>query len=81
MLTDYLEKIKVKANVTVLRAVVYARFSSDNQRSESIDAQLRAVKKFAGENNIIKSKMSPASISDGFHFAFFGGAIHHRNVE
>lgn len=53
MLTDYLEKIKVKANVTVLRAVVYARFSSDNQRSESIDAQLRAVKKFAGENNII----------------------------
>ena len=24
------------------RAVVYARFSSDNQRDESIDAQLRA---------------------------------------
>ena len=25
------------------RAVVYARFSSDNQRDESIDAQLRAI--------------------------------------
>ena len=29
-----------------LRVVLYARFSSDNQRSESIDAQVRAMKKY-----------------------------------
>ena len=28
------------------RAVIYARFSSDMQREESIDAQLRACKAF-----------------------------------
>ncbi|MDO4556495.1 MAG: recombinase family protein, partial [Lachnospiraceae bacterium] len=31
--------------------VAYARFSSDNQRSESIDAQLRAIRKFCEDNN------------------------------
>ncbi len=34
------------------RAVVYARFSSDNQRDESIDAQIRAIKEYASKNNI-----------------------------
>ena len=34
----------------VIRAVAYARFSSDGQRDESIDAQLRAIQGFA-ENN------------------------------
>ena len=34
----------------MIRAVAYARFSSDNQRDESIDAQLRAINKFAEEN-------------------------------
>ena len=34
------------------RAVVYARFSSDNQRDESIDAQLRAINEYADKNNI-----------------------------
>lgn len=29
-----------------LKAVAYARFSSDRQRVESIDAQLRAIHKF-----------------------------------
>lgn len=32
-----------------LRVVLYARFSSDNQRSESIDAQIRAMKKYCQE--------------------------------
>ena len=36
-----------------LKAVAYARFSSDMQRGESIDAQLRAIRKYAKENNII----------------------------
>lgn len=34
------------------RAVAYARYSSDNQSSESIDGQLRAIKRFAEANNI-----------------------------
>lgn len=34
-------------------AVGYCRFSSDNQREESIDAQKRAISKYAEENNII----------------------------
>lgn len=33
----------------MIRAAAYARFSSDNQRDESIDAQLRAIHKFAAE--------------------------------
>jgi site-specific DNA recombinase len=35
-----------------MRAIVYARFSSDNQREESIDAQLRAIYAYAAKNNI-----------------------------
>ena len=35
-----------------VKAVLYARFSSDNQRDESIDAQVRAIKDFAKGNNI-----------------------------
>ena len=35
------------------RAVAYARFSSDNQREESIDAQLRAIHNYAQRNDII----------------------------
>ena len=34
----------------MIRAAAYARYSSDNQRDESIDAQLRAIHKFADEN-------------------------------
>lgn len=34
------------------KAVVYARFSSDNQRDESIDAQLRSAREFAKNNGI-----------------------------
>ena len=35
-----------------LKAVAYARFSSDRQRVESIDAQLRAIHKFAEDKGI-----------------------------
>lgn len=33
-------------------AVAYARFSSDNQREESIDAQIRAIKDYCAQNDI-----------------------------
>ena len=36
-----------------LRAVGYARFSSDNQRQESIDAQLRAIREYCSRKNYI----------------------------
>ncbi len=36
-----------------IKAVLYARFSSDNQREESIDAQIRAIREYASKNNII----------------------------
>ncbi len=53
MLADYLEKIRTKTNVLVLKAVIYARYSSDMQRGESIDAQVRLIREFARKNNII----------------------------
>ena len=34
------------------KAVVYARFSSENQRDESIDAQVRAINEYCEKNNI-----------------------------
>ena len=36
-----------------IRAAAYARYSSDNQRDESIDAQLRAISEFADKHNIV----------------------------
>ena len=33
--------------------VAYARFSSDNQREESIDAQLRAIRSYCDQRNYI----------------------------
>lgn len=35
------------------RAVLYARFSSDNQREESIEAQLRAMHDYCSRNSIV----------------------------
>jgi site-specific DNA recombinase len=35
-----------------MKAVAYARYSSDNQRQESITAQLRAVNSYAEKNGI-----------------------------
>lgn len=34
-----------------LKVVAYARFSSDNQRAESIDAQLRAIREYCKKEN------------------------------
>jgi site-specific DNA recombinase len=44
---------KIRSKKHIVRAVVYARFSSDNQRDESIDAQIRAIKDYAKKNDII----------------------------
>lgn len=40
-----------------MKAAIYARFSSDNQREESIDAQVRAIKDYAKINNIQITKI------------------------
>lgn len=41
-----------KNNSYIKRVVAYARFSSNNQRDESIDAQLRAIKDYCETNDI-----------------------------
>ena len=35
------------------RVALYARFSSDNQRSESIDAQIRAMQMYCKQHNFL----------------------------
>ena len=35
------------------KAAIYARFSSENQRDESIDAQISAIEDYARHNNIV----------------------------
>ena len=37
----------------MMKAVIYARYSSDNQREESIEGQLRECKEFAEKNDIV----------------------------
>lgn len=44
---------KLRKSKQIIRAAVYMRFSSDNQREESIEAQLRAIKDYADKNDII----------------------------
>lgn len=51
VLMRIIEKIRQKKQI--VRAVLYARFSSDNQREESIDAQVRAIRDYARKNSII----------------------------
>ena len=36
-----------------MRAVIYARYSSDNQREESIEGQLRECKDYADRNDMV----------------------------
>lgn len=43
---------KLKARGVVPRAALYARFSSDNQREESLEAQLRAMHDYCERNQI-----------------------------
>ena len=35
-----------------MTGIIYARYSSDNQREESIDGQIRECKEFAEKNDI-----------------------------
>ncbi len=44
---------KMRSRGMIPRAVLYARFSSDNQREESIDAQLRALEEFCKRNGTV----------------------------
>ncbi len=44
---------KYKQKGIIPKAVLYARFSSDNQREESIEAQLRAIHEYCERNGII----------------------------
>lgn len=37
--------------------ISYARYSSDNQREESIDAKLRAINEYAKKNDIVVIKI------------------------
>lgn len=46
----YIDKIRDKNGV--VKAAVYARFSSDRQREESIEAQIRAIEAYAERENI-----------------------------
>ena len=43
---------KSKKESDKMTAVIYARYSSDNQREESIEGQLRECKAFAEKNDI-----------------------------
>lgn len=43
---------ELRAKGIDVKAVAYARFSSENQREESIDAQVRAIKEFAQRFNL-----------------------------
>ncbi len=44
---------KLKAKRGIVKAVIYARFSSDNQRDESIDAQIRAIREYAKKQDVV----------------------------
>ena len=44
---------RLHKNKKTIKAAIYARFSSDNQRDESIDAQIRAARDYAEKNNIV----------------------------
>ena len=52
-------------NEEVTYAVAYCRFSSNNQREESIDAQLRAIKQYAEDNKMILLKAYCDSATTG----------------
>ena len=42
-----------------MNAVIYARYSSDNQREESIEGQLRECKEYADQNGITSTGHCP----------------------
>lgn len=42
-----------------MKVVIYVRYSSDNQREESIEAQTRAIKEYAAKNGMMIIKVYP----------------------
>lgn len=46
-----------------MKAVIYARYSSDNQREESIEGQIRECTAFAEKNDITVSKLPVVRLS------------------
>lgn len=50
---------------STIRAALYARFSSHNQREESIDAQIRAMTKYCADNNFTIVKTYADSAQTG----------------
>ena len=48
-----LEPLRKESGGLPIKAALYARYSSDNQREESIEAQVEAIKSFADRENII----------------------------
>jgi len=44
---------KMKSRGVIPKAALYARFSSDNQREESIDAQIRAMRDYCQRNGMV----------------------------
>ena len=48
-----------------MKAVIYARYSSDNQREESIEGQLRECKEYAEKNGmtVLNSQHSRGDIA------------------
>lgn len=58
----YSVNLRKRGLVMSNRAAIYARFSSNNQREESIDAQVRAITEYANKHNyvIVKSYIDEA---------------------
>lgn len=46
-----------------MTAVIYARYSSDNQREESIEGQIRECTAFAEKNGVICSQQTALPIA------------------
>ena len=49
---NVINRLQKEANGAPIRAALYARYSSNNQREESIEAQIYAINDYAHANNI-----------------------------
>lgn len=52
--TKHSFEVVLQTEVKHMNGVVYARYSSDNQREESIEGQMRECKEFAEKNGLKK---------------------------
>ncbi|MBR6790683.1 MAG: recombinase family protein [Oscillospiraceae bacterium] len=69
------------------RAALYARFSSDNQRSESIDAQVRAMRSYCAQHGILivdtyidEAKSATTDRRPAFQKMIADSALHTFNI-